>query len=365
MTDHSKEHQEKINLSMEIAIRISIVALVVYLSYLIAKPFMGIVVWGIIIAVAISPLVNMLEKRFGHRKKIIIGITIAVITALILPTYALSGKTFETSQNIMHSLKDGNITIPPPTEKVKEWPVIGEKAYTFWNNASHNLKETLAPFSKEITSGIKSLFSSISGVIGTVFMFIASMIIAAVFLIASEGSVKFYKDVSCRLMGDRGKEWATLSTLTIRSVVNGVIGVAVIQSFLALIGMALMGVPLAMVWAVGIMFLTIIQVPALLIIGPVIAYVFSQGSGTAEVIFAIYMVLVGASDGVLKPMLMGRGVDVPMLVILVGAIGGMMLMGMIGLFVGAVIFALAYTLFGFWMNNLNDGEKHTVDETAQ
>ncbi len=354
--DKVQEREEKVSLAIEIAIKVGLVAIVVYLSYLIAKPFMGIVVWGIIIAVAISPLVNMLEKRFGNRKKIIIGITVAVIAALILPTYALSGKTFESSQNIMHAMKEGNITIPPPTEKVKEWPVIGEKAYTFWNDASHNLKKTLAPFSKEIKSTIKSLLSSLGGLIGTVFMFVGSMIIAAVFLIGAEGSIRFYKDLSCRLMGARGTEWATLSTLTVRSVVNGVIGVAVIQSFFALIGMALMGVPLAMVWAIGIMFLTIIQVPALLIIGPVIAYVFSQGSGTAEIVFAIYMIVVGASDGVLKPMLMGRGVDVPMLVILIGAIGGMMLMGMIGLFVGAVIFALAYTLFGFWMGDEEENE---------
>ena len=365
MTNKIKEHEDKVNLAIEIAIKISMIALVVYLSYLIAKPFMAIVVWGIIIAVAISPLVNMLEKRFGNRKKIIIGITIAVIVALALPTYALSGKTFESSQNIIQSLKEGNITIPPPTEKVKEWPVIGKKAYTLWDDASHNLKKTLAPFSDEIKSSIKTLLSSLGGLIGTVFMFIGSMIIAAVFLIASESSVKFYKDLSCRLMGERGKEWATLSTLTIRSVVNGVIGVAVIQSFFALIGMALMGVPLAMVWAIGIMFLTIIQVPALLIIGPVIAYVFSQGSGTAEIVFAIYMILVGASDGVLKPILMGRGVDVPMLVILIGAIGGMMLMGMIGLFVGAVIFALAYTLFEFWMNDLNEEEKTVTNESTK
>jgi len=359
------EREEKVSIAIEIAVKITIIALVVYLSYLIAKPFMSIVVWGIIIAVAISPLVNILEKRFGNRKKIIIGITVTVIAALLLPTYALSGKTFETSQNMIHTLQEGNITIPPPTEKVKEWPVIGKKAYTFWDNASHNLRKTLAPFSKEIKSSMKSLLSSLGGLIGTVFMFIGSMIIAAVFLIASESAVNFYKDLSCRLMGARGAEWATLSTLTIRSVVNGVIGVAVIQSFLALIGMGLMGVPLAMVWAVGIMFLTIIQVPALLIIGPVIAYVFSQGSGTAEVIFAIYMVLVGASDGVLKPILMGRGVDVPMLVILIGAIGGMMLMGMIGLFVGAVIFALAYTLFGFWMNDINEEEDIVRNETSK
>jgi predicted PurR-regulated permease PerM len=199
-----------------------------------------------------------------------------------------------------------------------------------------------------------SIFSALGSGLGTVFMFVGSMIIAAVFLIGSEGSVQFYKDLSRRLMGDKGDDWANLSALTVRSVVNGVLGVAVIQATLALIGMGLMGVPLAMVWAIAIMFLTIIQIPALLIIGPMIAYVFSQGSGTAEVVFAIYMVLVGASDGVLKPMLMGRGVDVPMLVILIGAIGGMMLMGMIGLFVGAVIFALAYTLFQFWIAEVEE-----------
>ena len=349
-----KEREEKVNLAIEIAIKVGIISLVVYLSYLIAKPFMAIVVWGIIIAVAISPLVNMLEKRFGNRKKIIIGIAIAVVAALILPTYALSGKTFTTSQNIIHAMKEGSISIPPPTEKVKEWPVIGEKAYTLWDNASHNLRKTLAPFSDEIKKGITTLLSSLGGLIGAVLMLAGSMIIAAVFLISRDGAVKFYKELSRRLLGEKGDEWATLSTSTIRGVVNGVLGVAVIQAILAVIGMGLMGVPLAMVWAVGIMFLTIIQVPALLIIGPVIAYVFSQGSGIVEIIFAIYMVVVGSIDGVLKPILMGRGVPVPMLVIMVGAIGGMMLMGMIGLFVGAVIFALAYTLFTFWIAEVKE-----------
>jgi len=350
--DKIAQRNEQVSLAVEIAIKLSIIALVVYLSYLIAKPFMPLVIWGIIIAVGISPLVNSLEKRFGHRKKIIIGITVAVIAGLILPTYSLSGKTIETSQHLIYAMKDGNITIPPPTEKVKAWPIIGEKTYTLWKNASKNLRKTLAPFSADIKKGLTSLLSSIGGLIGTIFMFVGSMIIAAFFLIGQEGAVKFYKNLSCRLMGEKGEEWATLSTLTVRSVVNGVLGVAVIQAVFALIGMTLMGIPLAVVWAIVIMFLTIIQLPALIVIAPMIAYVFSQGSGTAEFVFTVYMLIVGASDGVLKPMLMGRGVDVPMLVILIGAIGGMMLMGMIGLFVGAVIFALAYTLFGFWMNEV-------------
>jgi len=343
------QREEKVNLAIEIAIKIGLVAMVVYFSYLIAKPFMAIVIWGVIIAVALSPLIDSLEKRFGSRKKIIIALTVAVVAALLIPTYTLSGNMIDSSQKIVHAMKEGNITVPSPTEAVKEWPVIGEKSYALWDAASKNLKETLAPFKDEIKKMAGSIFSALGSGLSTILMFVGSMIIAAAFLIGSEGAVQFYKNISRRLLGEKGNEWAQLSALTVRSVVNGVLGVAIIQATLALIGMGLMGVPLAGLWAVIIMFLTIIQIPALLIIGPVIAYVFSQGSGAAEAIFAVYMIIVGASDGVLKPMLMGRGVDVPMLVILIGAIGGMMLMGMIGLFVGAVIFALAYTLFGFWM----------------
>jgi len=352
--DKVQEREEKVSLAIEIAIRIGLVAIVVYFSYLIAKPFMAMVIWAMIIAVALAPLIDSLEKRFGNRKKIIIAITVATVAALIIPTYTLSGSMFESSSHIMHAMKEGNITIPPPTEKVKEWPLIGAKAYAFWDSASHNLRETLAPFKDEIKKMAGSILSALGSGLSAILMFVGSLIIAAVFLMGAEGAVDFYKKISRRVMGDKGDEWALLSALTVRSVVNGVLGVAIIQAIFALIGMGLMGVPLAAVWALMIMFLTIIQVPALLVIGPVIAYVFSQGSGTAEVIFTIYMLIVGASDGVLKPILMGRGVDVPMLVILIGAIGGMMLMGMIGLFVGAVVFALAYTLFGFWMNEVEE-----------
>jgi len=357
------QREEKVNLAIEIAIKVGLLALVIYISYLIVKPFIAIVVWGIIIAVALSPVINNLVKRFGNRKKVIIGFTTVMILALLIPTFMLSESVIDSTQTLTHAVKEGNITIPPPNEKVKEWPVIGKKAYAFWDSASHNLKETLKPFKEDIFKNIKKLASALGAGLGTIFMFIGSLIIAAVFLIGSEGSVKFYNDILRRLVGDKGEEWATLSALTVRSVVMGVLGVAVIQAFFALIGMVVMGIPLAIVWAIAIMFLTIIQVPALLVIGPMIAYVFSQGSGTAEIVFTIYMLIVGASDGVLKPILMGRGVDIPMLVILIGAIGGMLLMGMIGLFLGAVIFALAYKLFGLWIAEVQEPET-VVEENA-
>jgi len=351
---HFKQNEERVALAIEVAVKLGLLFLVIYISYLIAKPFIGIVVWAIIIAVALSPVIHMLEKYFGHRKKIIVSLTIGVIAALIIPTYMLSDSMIEGATHASHLLKEGNVTIPPPTENVKTWPIIGQKAYTLWSAASENLTQALAPFKKEIKSAAGSVFSALGNGLGTIFMFVGAMIIAAFFLIGAEGSVKFYKTIMRRLLGEKGDEWADLSALTIRSVVTGVLGVAVIQAFFAMIGLALMHIPFAIVWALIIMFLTIIQLPALIIIGPIIAWVFAQGSGTSEIVFTVYMLIVGASDGILKPMLMGRGVDIPMLVILIGAIGGMMLMGMIGLFIGAVIFALAYKLFELWINEVQE-----------
>lgn len=358
--DNTTQRDEKVQLAIDIAIKLGLLAIVLYVSYLIAKPFMGIVVWGIIIAVAISPLVNSLEQHFGNRKSVIIGLTVAVIVALLIPTYMLSDAVIKEFHIVGNVIKEGNVTVPPPTEKVKEWPIIGERVYTFWDNASHNLRETLEPYRNEIKKLSGKIFAALGSALGTVFIFIGSFIIAAALLMGRDESVAFYHHLLRRIVGDRGDEWAVLTALTIRSVVTGVIGVAVIQAGLALIGLVLMGIPFAVILAFSIMFLTIIQLPSILIIGPLIAYVFSQGSGTAEIVFSAYMLIVGASDNVLKPMFMGRGIDIPMLVILIGAIGGMMLMGLIGLFIGAVIFALTFKLFTLWIADMGETNEDTV-----
>ncbi len=352
----ANEREEKVSIAIEIAIKVGLLGIIIYVSFLIFKPFLALFLWGIILAVALSPLVDILEKRFGHRKKVILLVTVSIIVALLIPAYMLSGSVVEVGETLATSVKGENIKIPPPTDKVKEWPLVGEQAYDFWSAASKNLEQTLAPFSKEIREALGSLFSAIGSVLVMILIFIGSLIVAAALLLGSEPAVKLYKDILYRLVGKSNDEWAHLSALTVRSVVVGVIGVAVIQASLALIGMLLMGVPFSVVIALVIMFMTIIQVPAMLVIVPVILYVFSQGTGTSEVVFGIYMLIVSMSDGVLKPMLMGRGVDIPMLVILIGAIGGMILMGMIGLFVGAVIFALTYKLFGLWIHEEDEAE---------
>ena len=353
-----QQKDQIVKLAIEIAVRIGLLFLLFFITFLITKPFLGIILWGVILAVAFSPVIDMLEKKFGGRKKIIIAMALLASIALIVPTWLLSDQIVESATTIINAVKEQKVLIPEPTQKVKEWPIIGEKSYELWQGLYNNFEETLKNFAPQIKAVLHKLVGIIKGVLGVVIMTVASLAVAAALLIVKEKAANFYYRVMERLLGKRGKEWADLSVLTVRSVANGVVGVAVIQAVMALAGMLVMHVPLAPLWAVMVMLLTIVQLPALIVIGPIIAYVFSVSSGTGATVFAVYMLIVGAIDGVLKPILMGRGVDIPMLVILIGAIGGMMLMGMIGLFLGAVIFALAYKLFMLWL------EEATVEQTS-
>ena len=341
--------EERVRTAIEIAIKLGFLFLVIYISYLIVKPFLPLILWGIILAVAFEPLVARLEKRFGNRKKIVILLTTVLILALVVPAWALSDNIIASTSKLLATVHGSERMVPPPAEHVKDWPLIGERVYNLWEHAHTDLREALAPFKEQIKEVLLKLIGMLKSGVMALLLTVVSLVIAAFFLMGKEANTAFYHRIMCRILGERGDEWADISVLTIRSVATGVVGVAVIQSALSLIGMIPMGVPLAPLWAILIMFLTIIQLPALIIIGPIIAYVYSYAEGTPATIFAVYMLIVGASDGVLKPLLMGRGVDLPMLVILIGAIGGMMLMGMIGLFLGAVILALAYKLFYLWL----------------
>ena len=140
-----------------------------------------------------------------------------------------------------------------------------------------------------------------------------------------------------------------MSILTIRSVVKGVLGVAVIQTILGAIGLVAIGVPAPGLWAGAILVLAIIQLPPIIILGPIAVWVFSVAEPVPATIFLVYSMIVSVSDAFLKPMLLGRGVATPMLVILIGAIGGAMTIGIIGLFLGAVVLALGYELLTAWM----------------
>ncbi|WP_136809009.1 AI-2E family transporter [Desulfosediminicola flagellatus] len=336
---------------VDAAIRIALLGIMAVASLRIIQPFIMPAVWGIIIAVAVHPFVEMLAKRLGGRKKIsAIIFALVAIAALVVPTFMLLSSSVNAVQELSEQLENDVLRVPPPPPGVADWPVIGTPVNATWNLASTNLDAVITKYSPQLREASTTLLAKAGGSAKGLFMFIISIMIATALLITGEGGVRAINKIITRFAGEKGPELVTLATATIRGVMQGVIGVAVIQSVLSVIGMLLVGVPAAGLWAVLVLILAIIQLPPILILGPVAAWVFTFADQVPAILFLIWALVVSGCDGFLKPVLMGRGVDAPMLVILLGALGGMMLSGIIGLFVGAVILAISFTLFMAWVD---------------
>jgi predicted PurR-regulated permease PerM len=202
---------------------------------------------------------------------------------------------------------------------------------------------------------ILGLLNTVAGAGFGIVSFVIAIIISGVLLANSEQGVEVARAVGVRLAGERGVEFVNLSGSTVRSVARGILGVAVIQAILAGLGCLVAGVPGAGFWALLVLILAVVQLPTILILGPIIIYVFYTANTVPAVLFAIWSLLVGGCDSFLKPLLMGRGVDVPMLVVFIGAIGGFMLSGIIGLFIGAIVLSLGFKLFQAWLKDVSEG----------
>lgn len=340
--------------AIDIAIRIGLIALLVYWCLLIFMPFLIPVLWGIIIAVAVYPLYLKFERLLGGRKKLALTLfTLIALSILIVPTIKLAISMAETAQGLAQSMDDGTLEIPPPPKEIAEWPIVGQSLHDLWDKASKNLIATVEQYAPQLKKAGKWLLTTVAGIGGSVLQFIISILIAAVFIANADKDRRFVQSLSVRIAGQGGKEFAELAGATMRSVAQGVLGVAFIQSVLAGIGLMFMDVPGAGLWALLVLLLAIVQLPPLIILGPIMIYVFSVADTVPAVIFMIYGLVVSGSDTFLKPLLLGRGVDIPMLIILIGAIGGMILSGIIGLFTGAVVLAIGYKLFIAWLSGDN------------
>lgn len=340
-----------ISKALEATIRIGVVVLLAIWSFQIFKPFLAPVLWGIIIAIASYSGYSRLKESLGGRDGLAATVfTLLALTLLITPTVMLSQSVLESAQTLSQNLKAGNVEIPPPPESVAGWPIIGERVNDFWSLASENLKAATDRIQPQLEAFSSWLVSTAAGAGLGILQFVIAIIIAGVLLAHATGGYQTARAIFCRLADERGEELVDLAGNTVRSVARGILGIALIQSLLAGVGMIVVGVPAAGLWALLVLLLAVVQLPALLILGPVIVYVFTTASTTTAVIFMIWSILVAFSDSVLKPLLLGRGVDVPMLVIFIGAIGGMILNGIIGLFVGPIILAITYTLFIEWLS---------------
>ena len=358
MEKQQNHKSEFINNAKEAALHIGLIFLFLFISYILFLPFIVPVVWGLIIAIALYPIFRKITNLFKGREGLAAIIIVLIgLSALIIPTLKIGGTTIDELKNISEQLEEGSLSVPSPPDRVKEWPLIGEKTWEIWKLSTEDINVAMHKISPQLKSIGSWLVKATSSLVAGFFIFIFAIIISGIFMVNADAGYELSVKLFNRIVGERGQNMVKISIATIRSVVIGILGVAFIQSVLVGAGFILADIPGSPILILLVFIFAIVQMPPLLIILPVIIYAFPTMDTGVAIVFTIWSLLAGASDTFLKPLLLGRGVtDIPMLIILIGAIGGMIAGGIIGMFVGAVILALTYQLFINWMSQEDPDE---------
>jgi len=266
-------------------------------------------------------------------------------------------------QTLTARLKDGTFTIPPPPPNVESWFLIGQPLHRMWSAAATDLSAALVTLSPQIKAAVPALFSTSADIMLTVLQFALSILLAGVLLANAQAGASVSHSLANRLFGKNGPEFEELAGATIRNVTTGILGVALIQSVFAAIGFLMVGIPGAGLWSLMFLFAAVLQITFVVLI-PAVIYVFAITTTTKAVIFLIWGILVGLLNNVLAPLLLGRGASVPMAVVFLGAIGGFLAMGIIGLFVGAIVLSVGYKLFLAWLYGASQVAKEREEALA-
>lgn len=332
-------------------IRLLIILLIIVWCLMILYPFTSILLWSLIFAMAIYPLHTKIAKKLGGKPKLAsVLIVISALAIIFIPSWFLIDKLISEVQSAKTELNTNGFTLPAPKENVKEWPVVGEQVYEFWKGASENLEQTADKYRDQLADIGKKLAKGILDTLSALIQILISFVIAAVILVfggAGEGIRKFFR----KLAGSKGDEFADITMMTVSSVLKGVLGVALVVSLLHGILFMLAGVPYAGILTLGIFVLGVLQIPAIILTLPVILFLFAVKSTSMAIMWTVFLIVAGLSDNILKPILLGKGAAVPMLVIFLGVIGGFIFSGFIGLFTGAIVMSLGYKLFMGWLNS--------------
>jgi len=333
-----------------LAVRIVCLGFLGYWSLILIRPFLTIIVWSIIIAVALYPIFDWLSaKLYGHRALAAVAVTILSLLVMLGPATWLALSLAETVRTLLARLGDGTLTFPPPSDAIKAWPLIGEKIYESWLLASTNLRALVI----EAAPHLKPLGSSLLNAAGSIginlLKFIIAVVISGFLLIPGPSLIHSIKNVLSRVAA-RGEEFVDLAGATIRNVSRGIIGIAILQALLAGVGLLFAGVPAAGLFSFLVLVLGIIQIGPSVILLPLIVWSWFAMDTAMAVLFTLYMVPVNLLDNILRP-LVAKGLSTPMPVILLGVLGGTLVHGMIGLFVGPIVLSIGWQLLVVWIRD--------------
>ena len=334
----------------EVFIRLSLLAAMAVSCFLLLRPFLNIIVSGIIIAIAVYPAHRMLSNALrGHRTLAAALCTLVLLLIVIVPELLLAGTLSDGIRAIAQQVQAGRVDLPPAPQGLSKLPIIGSRLESFWTLCSTDLSSVVSRFSPQVRERIPALLAASAKFGATMLQFLISILLAGFFLATSEKESQFADRLFARIFAEQGPEYKELVTATVRSVTNGILGVAVIQTLFASLGFWFVGLAGAGLWAGIFLIAAILQMGALVLV-PAVIYVFATQSTTHAVLFLVWSVIVGLMDNVLKPILLGRGSKVPMIVIFIGVLGGFIAMNLIGLFVGAIVLSVGYKLFIAWLD---------------
>ena len=346
VNEHRRIDTEELNATIiGLAIRLTFLGVILYLSLSIISPFLETMIWSVVLAVALYPAFDITAKWLGGRRKLAAAlITLLLLLIIFGPVTWLGLDLVDVPRMIYARLDTGELSIPAPIESVKNWPLIGEPIFQFWELASSNLSAALV----KVAPHLKPIGSTLLGAAGSVgiaiLQFLASVILAGFLLSPGPMLVETAATFLQRRVSQRGNEFMLLAGATIRNVSQGVIGVSLLQALLAGLGLIVAGVPGASLIAFGVLVLGIIQVGPSVILVPVIIWSWMTMETSTALLFTAYIVPVNLIDNVLRPIIFTRGLKTPMLVIIVGVIGGTLSNGIIGLFVGPIVLAVVWDL---------------------
>ena len=338
---------------LDVLIRAGLILGLAVLCFQVFAPFLTLMMWALILAVTLYPAQQFLAAKIGGKQGLAATLIVLLgIVLIVAPTALLMSSLGDSIHDLINDVQNDTLEIPAPPESVAGWPVVGPKVHALWSQAHDDLPALVRSMQPKIGDLAKSALAFVASIGGGLLQFLASFIIAGILMaFGKRASAAVVPSSTGWPATAQGEEFAKLSTATIRAVAQGVIGVAFIQAIIIGVCLLVAGIPWAGVLVLIVLVLGIAQVPALIVTLPAIGYIWWSGdySTVGAVVYSVLLFAAGMTDNVLKPLMLGRGVDAPMPVILLGALGGMATAGILGMFVGATLLALGYQIFMGWV----------------
>jgi len=348
----SQEEPSIVKKTIETSIRLVLFFGMIVFCYKIISPFITAILGGIILAVAAVPILKFFKRKTSLSEKWIAALmTTFSLILFIVPCYFLINSLVNEAEVVIKDIHVEELSKAPIPVGLKQIPLIGQTLYNYLNSSATDSSGLIAKYAPQLESLGMWMLSFLGGMSASLFHFFASVVVAGLLLAHAESSAKLANKLFIRIAGTNGEEFAHIAERTIQNVTKGIIGVAFIESALASLGFFLAGVPLAGVWTVICLMLSIVQVGILPLILPIVIYMFYTSDPITATCLGVWLSLVYLLEHLLKPVLLSKGAPVPMPVIFIAVIGGFIAGGFIGMFLGAVLFSIAYKLFLAWLED--------------